>query len=139
MRTSHLLLPLLFSLGCQSTAPIATFPPVHAASQPYRTRAAILIGMQDRGWRPESETGRSLVAWIAVRTHVARVAITYDEQWIRFAYQDSENMDHDAAKSRIHPAYNRWVLSLRNAVAAAVAVAESIDPPPAPGSSPTPK
>jgi hypothetical protein len=85
------------------------------------------MGMHEKKWSVAGEAPGRILARIPVRTHVAEVLITYDSEWIRFAYHGSQGLNYrpDPDQGQIHPVYNRWVANLRQAIASSVAFAET--------------
>jgi len=79
------------------------------------TRAAIIDTLPRHHWQLEGEQDNHLVAALYIRSHVARVFITYDAQAVWIQYADSQNLSyrvgHDGSRY-IHPNYNRWVGNL---------------------------
>jgi len=79
------------------------------------TRAAIIDTLPRHHWQLEGEQDNHLVAALYIRSHVARVFITYDAQAVWIQYAESQNLSyrvgHDGSRY-IHPNYNRWVGNL---------------------------
>lgn len=91
-------------------------PVVLSSGQPeHMVREAILRALPQRGWQVESEEQKRLVAVLHIRSHVARVLISYDPQTVWIQYVDSVNLDFRVGADGtryIHPNYNRWVENL---------------------------
>ena len=71
-----------------------------------------LIG---RGWTIEQDQPGDIVSVLYLRTHVARVHVTWDASTIHIAYVDSKNLDYfEDRKGRrfIHPNYLGWVSNI---------------------------
>ena len=70
-----------------------------------------LIG---RGWTIEQDQPGDIVSVLYLRTHVARVHVTWDASTIHIAYVDSKNLDFQERKGKrfIHPNYLGWVSNI---------------------------
>ena len=116
MRTSALLLLLIFSYGCSSSGNRISFPPPLPVLKTEKlTRQAILSGMEKRRWMIQSEKKGAILARIDVRSHTALVWIYYNQESITFEYGGSYNLDCKPVGnscSYIHKSYNTWVLKL---------------------------
>jgi hypothetical protein len=78
-------------------------------------REALFTAIPRHGWFIESEEANHIVATLLIRSHMARVLITYDGQRVVVQYIDSENLGFGVDASgnrRIHHNYNRWVTNL---------------------------
>lgn len=67
-----------------------------------------LIG---RGWVVTDEAPGQIESTLHLRSHVARIRVTYDDQHVRFAYVDSENLDYETRRGEpyIHSNYLGWI------------------------------
>jgi hypothetical protein len=78
-------------------------------------RNAIGQALRNRGWAIAKEEPGRIEATLYARSHVARVAIEYDDTSFNIMYLDSENLDYmqkpDGAEF-IHSSYNGWVENL---------------------------
>lgn len=63
-----------------------------------------------RNWVVTEEGPGELLATLHLRSHVAKVAITYDTEGYSITYRDSTNLKYKAGK--IHRNYNSWVQNL---------------------------
>ena len=70
-----------------------------------------LIG---RGWAITAERPGTIESTLSLRTHVARILVTWDAQSVRVAYVGSENLDYKVKKGKkyIHPNYLGWVSNI---------------------------
>lgn len=115
--------------------PLVMPSPVMALPDEAATRAAILRGMERRGWTLEREEPGSLLATWEHPGRTARVWIDYDLDRVRFRYGGSRNFECEPegdACARIHPRYNRDVARLRDDVARAIDRRRAELPPPEP-------
>ena len=55
-------------------------------------------------------------ASIHVRSHFAKVEIAFDTRAYSITYLDSNNLDYNAQKRKIHRNYNKWVILLSEAI-----------------------
>ena len=69
-----------------------------------------------KGWQMKEETPGHMVATLYIRSHVARVDITYTLDDYSITYKDSTNLKFDPVKNTIHGRYNSWVQNLKNAI-----------------------
>lgn len=67
-----------------------------------------LIG---RGWIVANEAPGKIDATLHLRSHVARVAIEFDESTVRLSYVSSDNLDYREKRGKryIHKNYLSWV------------------------------
>ncbi len=72
-----------------------------------QVRAAIIEGATAKGWQVTEVADGHLVAQIFVRSHMAQVDITYDEDSFSIVYKDSTNLLYDGTV--IHRSYNKWI------------------------------
>lgn len=72
---------------------------------------AITLGVAQRGWIISKQEPGYMEATLNIRTHMARVGITYDTSTIQIRYLDSSNLDYEVAKDgrHIHRNYLKWV------------------------------
>lgn len=77
-------------------------------------QALIMQGCAQRQWTPEFEGDAVITCAILVRgRHYVQVEIPFTETDYSILYRDSEEMDYDAERQRIHRKYNGWVNNLR--------------------------
>ncbi|MDH5247198.1 MAG: hypothetical protein OEW98_12130 [Betaproteobacteria bacterium] len=107
-----LLVPVL-ALLVAAAPPLVDPPPISvpAGLTAKEVERAIVVGVAQRGWVVSSRAPGSMEATLHLRTHVARVGITYDLSSIQIKYLDSENLDYEVKKGvpRIHRNYLKWV------------------------------
>ena len=107
-----LLVPLVaFLMGA---APALVDPPpiaVPAGLALTAVERAIVVGSAQRGWIISRKDPGRMEATLNIRSHVARVAITYDQGSIQIRYLDSQNLDYEVKKGvpRIHGNYLKWI------------------------------
>jgi len=103
----------------------ATVPAVHASEvlidpQPIAVplgltdkvvAKSIRLGIAQRGWVVSRQEPGFMEATLSLRSHVAKVGITYDVQSVRIQYIDSTNLDYEEKKGvrRIHGNYLKWI------------------------------
>ena len=68
------------------------------------------------GWQMKEETPGHIVGTLHIRTHMARVDITYTLDEFSISYRDSSNLKYDPTNNTIHRNYNGWVQNLNNAI-----------------------
>ncbi len=107
---------LLLLQACAGN-PVVLPSPVEGLSSASKTKAAILAGMDRKGWRVKEEKGDKILAAISVRSHQAEVWINYSSGEIVYSYGGSTNLKCKPAKSgdgctSIHKKYNQWVDNL---------------------------
>lgn len=72
---------------------------------------AIRMGVAQRGWVVAKDDPGKIDAVLSLRTHVARIAIAYDQKQVKINYVSSENLDYaekDGGR-KIHRNYNKWI------------------------------
>lgn len=75
---------------------------------------SIRLGAAQRGWVVSRQDPGAMELTLNIRTHVAKVGITYDTSSIKIRYLDSSNLDYEVKKgvARIHGNYLKWVNNL---------------------------
>ncbi len=70
-----------------------------------------LIG---RGWTVDAERPGEIDSTLRLRTHIARVRVSWDAQTVRIVYVGSENLDYKVKRGKkfIHPNYLGWVSNI---------------------------
>ena len=68
------------------------------------------------GWQMKEQTPGHIVATLFLRSHMAKVDITYTLDEYSINYSESKNLNYDAAKNTIHKNYNGWIQNLTNAI-----------------------
>lgn len=74
-------------------------------------RDAIIRAGAGRNWSMEDVGNNTLIATLEVRSHMAKVKITYTDKTFDITYQDSNNLEYSG--DTIHKKYNSWVLNLK--------------------------
>ena len=70
-------------------------------------RDAIIAGATAKRWQVRDLGDGHIVAQIFVRSHMAEVDITYDENGYSINYKNSTNLLYDGTE--IHRNYNKWI------------------------------
>jgi hypothetical protein len=72
---------------------------------------SIRLGVAQRGWVVSRQDPGYMEATLNIRSHVAKVGITYDTKSIQIRYVDSTNLDYEVKKGvrRIHGNYLKWI------------------------------
>ncbi|ALN93981.1 MULTISPECIES: hypothetical protein [Lysobacter] len=67
-----------------------------------------------RGWAVTGEQPGQIDSTLNLRTHVARIRVTYTDKQVRFAYVDSTDLDYKlkGGKPYIHKNYLGWMAYL---------------------------
>jgi flagellar capping protein FliD len=68
------------------------------------------------GWQMKEETPGHIVGTLFLRSHMAKIDITYTLDEFSINYRDSTNLKYDAANNSIHKNYNGWIQNLNNAI-----------------------
>jgi hypothetical protein len=68
------------------------------------------------GWQMKEETPGHIVGTLFLRSHMAKVDITYTLDEYDINYRDSTNLKYDAGANTIHKNYNGWIQNLTNAI-----------------------
>lgn len=73
--------------------------------------ADIKRALVGRGWTVASEAPGRIESTLHLREHVARITVSFDDQQVRFAYVDSENLDYRLKRGEpyIHSNYLGWI------------------------------
>jgi len=111
---------LMMLLGLAAVAPIAVASEVLVDPQPISVplglsekavAKSIRLGVAQRGWVVSRQDPGYMEATLNIRSHVAKVGITYDTKSIQIRYIDSTNLDYEVKKGvrRIHGNYLKWI------------------------------
>lgn len=111
--------PAVYSAALQDPAPIG----IPAGRSAEDVSKAIKLGLSQQQWIVASEEPRRILATYLVRTHIAKVAISYDATQVTFSYLDSSNLDYEEQgdKREIHRNYNKWTAAMADRIAEALA------------------
>jgi hypothetical protein len=113
-------LVLMMLLGVVAVAPITVASEVLVDPQPISVppglsekavAKSIRLGVAQRGWVVSRQDPGYMEATLNIRSHVAKVGITYDTKSIQIRYIDSTNLDYEVKKGvrRIHGNYLKWI------------------------------
>lgn len=113
-------LVLMMLVGLATVAPAATASEVLVDPQPIAVplglsekavAKSIRLGVAQRGWVVSRQDPGYMEATLNIRSHVAKVGITYDTSSIQIRYIDSTNLDYEVKKGvrRIHGNYLKWI------------------------------
>lgn len=109
----------LWLAACATSAPVLDSPraidvPGNASME--EVENAILDAMRSRGWAVHERNRGEIIADLNVRTHFARVGITYNTGAIAIEYMDSRNLEYEVVdgEERIHGNFNSWLTNLSN-------------------------
>lgn len=70
----------------------------------------IVKALVQKGWEVKANNGGMILAEIMVRTHTARIEITFNANQYSINYVDSTNLKYNAKKNTIHRSYNNWII-----------------------------
>ncbi|MCW8832492.1 MAG: membrane lipoprotein lipid attachment site-containing protein [Colwellia sp.] len=70
----------------------------------------IVKALIQKGWQVKNKTDGKILAEIMVRSHTAKIEISYDASQYSINYVDSTNLKYDAQKNTIHKNYNNWII-----------------------------
>lgn len=108
-----LLVPLAFLLMGARQVPLVDPEPiaVPAGLTAKDVSKAVRLGLAQRGWVVSSEEPGRIGATLSLRSHVARIAVSYDDEAIRVSYVDSTNLMYEEKKGGrvIHRNYLNWI------------------------------
>lgn len=115
---SAVALTLIALAGCR-TAPIhnvrnAPITPPGDEITMEQVKDAIIRAGSGLGWRMRPVDPGHIVGTLHLRSHMAKVDITYDTDSYDITYKDSSNLDKKGNK--IHSNYNGWIQNLDNAI-----------------------
>jgi hypothetical protein len=83
-----------------------------------QVKNAIVAGGARGRWVASAQPGNVVRLTYTARTHVAVVNVSYSAKSYSIRYADSTNLGYsaDGGTGLIHPNYNKWVHSLRQAI-----------------------
>ena len=138
MRVVHSLLFLLAAVlaapgmvAARGGAPVQNYENVLAENSngkpltAEQVRKAIIAGASRARWAASTKLGNVVRLTYSRGNHVAVVEATYSAKSYSIHYADSTNLNYDQERSGgvIHPNYNKWVNSLRQAIDVALRAA----------------
>lgn len=109
--------------GCR-TAPVYNVDHASVVSATGKTlqmkqvREAIIRAGGGLGWVMQEDKPGHVVGTLHLRTHMAKVGITYTTKYYSIDYLDSENLNYDG--TNIHSNYNGWVQRLQQGISAEI-------------------
>ncbi len=71
---------------------------------------SIIKALTEKGWQVKANSNGKVLAEIMVRTHTARIEITFNDKQYSINYVDSTNLEYNAKKNTIHKNYNNWII-----------------------------
>lgn len=106
-------------VACATNKPIYNSSQVAFMQELTETQAQDVIkdALRYKRWKVVSDDNPGeIVADIVVRSHYAKVRITYDMSQFSINYMKSDDLDFDAGKNKIHRNYNKWILLLEQEI-----------------------
>ncbi len=70
----------------------------------------IIKALTQKGWQVKANANGVILAEIMVRTHIAKIEISFDASQYSINYVDSTNLKYNPQKKTIHKNYNNWVI-----------------------------
>lgn len=105
------LLSTFILAACKSTAVYnVEHTQVPAGLSAKQVEKTIVKALVQKGWQVKSNTNGVVLAEIMVRTHTAKIKITFDESQYSINYVDSSNLKYNPQKNTIHKNYNNWII-----------------------------
>ena len=106
-----ILLSVLALAACNST-PIYNVDQssVPAGLTAMQVEKNIVKALVQKGWQVKTNTDGIILAEILVRTHTAKIEISFDASHYSINYVNSTNLKYDANKNTIHKNYNNWII-----------------------------
>jgi hypothetical protein len=82
-----------------------------------KVQEVIIEACLARGWQPTVEGDGVVTATINVRgRHYAKIEIPFTENNYSILYVESNNLDYNAERQKIHRNYNNWVVKLSGTI-----------------------
>jgi len=116
---------ILMLLACSLSALAGKYKPIYNAEFEVdgklslsQVKKAIKAGVIKRGWSVVKTEKGVMYAKILVRSHMAKVKISFTSKTVRIDYEDSSNLGYREKHGEplIHGNYNRWVLNLEQSI-----------------------
>jgi hypothetical protein len=119
-----------FALLLMAAGPLLLDPepiPVPPGLSEKAVGQAVGVGVSQRGWLVTKQDSGYVEATLRLRTHVAKIGITYDTQSVRIKYLESSNLDYEVRKDgpHIHGNYLKWVENVVRDISVQLQMAES--------------
>ena len=126
-----LLAPLVVLL--MAAGPLLVNPepiPVPAGLSEKAVSQAVRVGVAKRGWIVTTQDPGYLEATLHLRSHMAKIGVTYDTQSVRINYLESTNLDYVVKKdgAHIHGNYLKWVENVVRDISVQLNLAEAQSP-----------
>jgi hypothetical protein len=88
---------------------------------------AVRVGVAKRGWIVTRQDPGYLEATLHLRTHMAKIGISYDTESVRIKYLESTNLDYEVKKDgpHIHGNYLKWIDNVVRDIAVQLNLAEA--------------
>lgn len=71
---------------------------------------SVIKALIQKGWQVKANANGKILAEIMVRTHTAKIEITFDDKQYSINYVDSTNLKYNAENNTIHKNYNNWII-----------------------------
>lgn len=101
------------SLSAQAAPELIDQDPIAVPAKltDHQISSDIKRALTGRGWIVTKQEAGQIDATLNIRSHVARVSVTYTPQQVKLVYVSSENLDYKEkdGKRYIHRNYNSWV------------------------------
>lgn len=116
---------VLLLMACSLSAFAGKYKPIYNAEfevsenlSKKQVEKAIKKGIINKGWTVVKSESGVMYAKILVRSHMAKVKISYTAKSIKIEYDDSSNLGYreKGGEPRIHGNYNRWVQYLEQSI-----------------------
>lgn len=112
-----LLLPVLVLLMGARQVPLADPEPIAipAGMSAQQVVKAIKAGLVGRTWEVTEEQPGRILSTLHLRSHVAKIELTYDDKAITIRYLDSVDLMYEEKQGQryIHRNYLNWIANLR--------------------------
>lgn len=113
-----LLLPVLVLLMGARQVPLSDPEPlpVPAGVTAEQTAKAIKAALVGRTWEITEEQPGKIISTLHLRSHMAKIEVTYDEKVINIKYLDSSELMYEDKKGGrfIHRNYLSWIQNVRS-------------------------
>jgi len=102
----------VFILAACKTTPVYNIDKsqVPAGISAKQVEKNIVKALVQKGWQVKANADGVILAEIMVRTHTARIEVSFDESQYSINYVDSTNLKYNAQKNTIHKNYNNWII-----------------------------
>lgn len=116
-KLSFILLSIFLLAACKTT-PVYNIEQtqVPAGISAKQVEKNIVQALVQKGWQVKANANGTILAEIMVRTHTARIKISFDENQYSINYVDSTNLKYDANKNTIHKNYNNWIIYINRLI-----------------------